>query len=105
MAVKIALSDRFIGWLVENIDEVRAGTAQYNGLPLRLDAKLRQYQTTVSCLLFTFVKPSRIYVDGHENCFFGALRCTVVSVLFGWWGFPWGPLHTIGSILGNLFGG
>jgi hypothetical protein len=27
------------------------------------------------------------------------------SLLFGWWGIPWGPIFTIGSIVGTLRGG
>jgi hypothetical protein len=34
-----------------------------------------------------------------------ALQASLVTGLFGWWGFPWGPIWTIGSILGNAFGG
>lgn len=34
-----------------------------------------------------------------------ALQASFITGLFGWWGFPWGPIWTIGSILGNAFGG
>jgi hypothetical protein len=34
-----------------------------------------------------------------------ALQASFISALFGWWGFPWGPIWTIGSILGNAKGG
>jgi DnaJ domain len=33
------------------------------------------------------------------------LQASLIAGLFGWWGFPWGPIWTIGSILGNAFGG
>src|SRR5579864_443 len=34
-----------------------------------------------------------------------ALRASLITGLFGWWGFPWEPIWTIGSIFGNAFGG
>jgi hypothetical protein len=34
-----------------------------------------------------------------------ALRASLISAILGWWGFPWGPIWTIGSILGNAKGG
>jgi hypothetical protein len=30
---------------------------------------------------------------------------TIVSLLLGWWGFPWGPILTIGTITTNFCGG
>ena len=33
------------------------------------------------------------------------LRASLISALFGWWGFPWGPIWTIGSIFTNAGGG
>lgn len=33
------------------------------------------------------------------------LQASLVSALFGWWGFPWGPIWTIGSIFQNAKGG
>ena len=34
-----------------------------------------------------------------------ALRATTVSAFLGWWGVPWGPIYTIGSVIKNAFGG
>jgi hypothetical protein len=34
-----------------------------------------------------------------------ALPYTIVSLLLGWWGIPWGPLHTIEALKTNLNGG
>ena len=30
---------------------------------------------------------------------------TLISLLLGWWGIPWGPVYTIGSIFNNPTGG
>ena len=30
---------------------------------------------------------------------------TLISLLAGWWGIPWGPIYTITSLVTNLRGG
>jgi hypothetical protein len=63
------------------------------------------YFYTISILVMTFKRPSSIYFirGGHSRAAKG-LPFTLVSLLFGWWGIPWGPIYTIGSIFGNLSG-
>lgn len=34
-----------------------------------------------------------------------SLRASLLSALFGWWGFPWGPIWTVGAICTNAMGG
>ena len=34
-----------------------------------------------------------------------ALKATAITWVFGWWGFPWGPIYTIGALITNLEGG
>ncbi|WP_377275436.1 DnaJ domain-containing protein [Rhizobium sp. R86522] len=33
------------------------------------------------------------------------LKSSVITLFTGWWGAPWGPIYSIGSILSNGFGG
>jgi hypothetical protein len=34
-----------------------------------------------------------------------AVRASAISAALGWWGIPWGPIHTVTSIVKNAFGG
>jgi hypothetical protein len=34
-----------------------------------------------------------------------AFTSSLITMFTGWWGFPWGPIYTVGVILGNGFGG
>ncbi|RWC75336.1 MAG: J domain-containing protein [Mesorhizobium sp.] len=34
-----------------------------------------------------------------------AFKSSLITMFTGWWGFPWGPIYTIGVIIGNGFGG
>ncbi len=33
------------------------------------------------------------------------LKSSIITLFTGWWGVPWGPIYSIGSILSNGFGG
>ncbi|MBB3966928.1 J domain-containing protein [Rhizobium metallidurans] len=33
------------------------------------------------------------------------LKSSIITLVTGWWGAPWGPIYSIGSILSNGFGG
>jgi hypothetical protein len=45
------------------------------------------------------------FVRPGEAVFWQALRYNLITVVFGWWSFPFGPAFTIGAIRDNLRGG
>src|SRR4051812_3094465 len=64
------------------------------------------YTYCVSLLVMTFKRPAGIYlVRAGHNPAAGSWPWVLVSVLFGWWGIPWGPIYTIETIYRNLAGG
>jgi len=68
--------------------------------------KFVMYQYCISLLIITFRRPSNIYFIGHEdNAIVKGLPFTLLSLLLGWWGIPWGPIYTIQSIWINFKGG
>lgn len=69
-------------------------------------ARFVYYTFTVSLLLVTFKRTSGVYmIRGGENAVSKGKRFTAISLLFGWWGIPFGPKYTIESIRSNLKGG
>jgi hypothetical protein len=64
------------------------------------------YQYCVSVLVMTFKRPSSIYFikGGHSKVSKG-IPFSLISFLVGWWGIPWGPIWTIGSLVKNFGGG
>ena len=77
-----------------------------------LDAEVRRggkfviFQYCVSVIILTFKRPSSIYfVRAGESMMGVAIGFTLVSLVFGWWGIPWGPIYTIQSVVRNLGGG
>ncbi|MEL7001304.1 MAG: hypothetical protein AAFN93_01080 [Bacteroidota bacterium] len=64
------------------------------------------FEYCISAILFTSKHSSAIYlIRGSENGAFKALRFTMITLLFGWWGIPWGPVYTIQALTTNLKGG
>lgn len=64
------------------------------------------FQYCISILIMTFRRVSDVYFIKADEFTFGlSIRYTLISLLFGWWGIPWGPIYTIGAIFTNLFGG
>jgi hypothetical protein len=68
--------------------------------------KFVMYQYCISILILTFKRSSNVYFIRHdENSVVKGLPITLLSLLLGWWGIPWGPIYTIQSIWVNLKGG
>ncbi len=68
--------------------------------------KFVSYQYCISLLFVTFKRNSDIYfVRSYEKAAAKGLGFTALSLLMGWWGIPWGPIHTISCITTNFNGG
>lgn len=60
----------------------------------------------ISVIILTFKQSSDIYfIRSGESAFGKSFSFTLVSLLAGWWGFPWGPIYTLEAIITNLGGG
>ena len=64
------------------------------------------FQYCISVIVLTFRRPSDIYfLRQGENPVAKGLPFTLLSLVAGWWGIPWGPIYTIQSIYNNSRGG
>lgn len=64
------------------------------------------YQYCISIVVLTFKRVSDIhFVKGGESVFWKGAPFSLVSLLCGWWGIPWGPIWSISTIVGNCRGG
>lgn len=69
-------------------------------------AKFVVFQYCFSIIIMTFKRGSDIYfVKAGESTVKHSIGFTLITLLFGWWGIPWGPIHSIGSLYANLTGG
>lgn len=73
---------------------------------IRQGGRFKVYNYCFSVLILTFRRPTNIiYVPPTESKHVAGLRYVLISLLFGWWGFPWGPIYTVGSLVNWLGGG
>ena len=73
---------------------------------LQQGGKFVIYQYCISLLIITFRRSSNIYFIGRDdNAVLKGLPFTMLSLLLGWWGIPWGPIYTVQSIWMNFRGG
>lgn len=64
------------------------------------------YEYCFSIVIMTFKRGSDVYfVRADESRFMKGLGFTMISLLFGWWGFPWGFIYTPMALATNLGGG
>src|SRR5262249_35137055 len=69
-------------------------------------ARFVQYQYCISLLVITLKRFSAVtYVPPNESSVPKGIGFTLISLLAGWWGIPWGPIWTIQSIWVNCSGG
>ena len=69
-------------------------------------AKFVMYPFAISIIVMTFRRSSDVYfVRAGESAVLKGLPFTFISLVFGWWGIPWGPIYSIGSLYTNLTGG
>ena len=77
-------------------------------LQMQLDrgGKFVIYQYCISILTLTFRRSSSVFFIKHgENAVAKGLPYTLLSLVAGWWGIPWGPIYTIGALITNFGGG
>ena len=64
------------------------------------------FEYCISILVMTFKRSSDVYfIKAGESTTKHSIGYTLLSLVVGWWGFPWGPIYTIGSFITNLSGG
>lgn len=99
------LASTLDSWIVTNGGAIASGGAHLGPHLITPATVLTRYQVVMSFLVVTFRFPTRIYLPEHEPTRLTAALCSVVSLIFGWWGFPWGPIYTFQVLGKNADGG
>ena len=83
----------------------RMDAAELN-FELQRGGKFVTYYYCISVIIMTFRRNSNIYfVREGESPISKSLPWTLLSLVLGWWGIPWGPIWTIQSVAVNFRGG
>jgi hypothetical protein len=73
---------------------------------IRRGGRFVLYQYCISILVMTFKRPSNIYfVKAGDGSVGKGIGFSLLTLLLGWWGIPWGPIYTIQSLWVNFRGG
>ena len=88
---------------IRGIEGMRAGEVDFE---IQRGARFVFFQYCISILVLTFRRASDIYfLRQGENAVTKGLPFTLLSLVAGWWGIPWGPIYTIQSVYNNSRGG
>jgi hypothetical protein len=88
---------------IRGIEGMKHGELDFE---LQRGAKFVIFQYCVSAVVITFRRPTDIYfLRQGENPLVKGLPFTLLSLVAGWWGIPWGPIYTIQSVYNNSRGG
>jgi hypothetical protein len=61
---------------------------------------------TMSFFVITLRRPSQIhFIRAGESAVGRGMKYNLITMVMGWWGIPWGPIHSFISLGGNLSGG
>ncbi|MBN8688739.1 MAG: hypothetical protein J0M10_17100 [Chitinophagales bacterium] len=88
---------------IKNIEGLSAHDIQEEG---DKGARFVYFAWTFSLIVFTFKRTSDVYlIRKDENRSRRSWPFSLITLLFGWWGLPFGPRYTIEAIRTNLKGG
>ncbi len=88
---------------IKNIDGLSAMDLQQEA---ERGGKFVYYAYTISLIVVTLKRTSNVYlIRKGENAKTKGNLFTLLSLIFGWWGIPFGPKYTVQSIRTNMNGG
>ena len=88
---------------IRGIEGMRAGEVDFE---IQRGARFVFFQYCISIVVLTFRRASDIYfLRQGESAVTKGLPFTLLSLVAGWWGIPWGPIYTIQSVYNNSRGG
>jgi len=69
-------------------------------------AKFVQFRYCFSVIFLTYRNGGDIYfVRKGDSTIQHSIIYTLITVFFGWWGIPFGPIYTVGVLFNNIKGG
>lgn len=88
---------------IRGVEGMKAGEVEFE---IRRGAKFVLFRYCISVIVLTFRRGSDIYfLKQGESAAVKGLPFTLLSLVAGWWGIPWGPIFTIQCVYNNLSGG
>lgn len=96
----------FQAWLLEHEAALRRGaTIYYQDIPLTATTELTRFTGCFSIVLLTHSFTSRYLLRRSPRAAGVRAGYTLLTLLFGWWAIPFGPIRTVQALYRNLRGG
>ena len=88
------------------IKGIEGMTNEQINLELLKGGKFVIFSYCFSIIIMTFRRSSDIYfIKQGESTVSKSIGYTLLTLVVGWWGIPWGPIYSIGALFTNLSGG
>jgi hypothetical protein len=88
------------------IEGIQGMTVDQLNMELQRGAKFVIFQYTISLLVVTFKRPSSIYfIRAGESTVGKSIPFTLITLVGGWWGIPFGPIYSVQALYTNIRGG
>lgn len=92
-------------WLLANQNDIRSGTATYEGTPVTETTEFYQYKYVISFgATLVYTTEHFLPTSNNSHLRFTPWMYTLITLLLGWWCIPWGPPFAIMAIKFNLCG-
>ena len=99
------INRRLVAFIAENYDDLAMGaTLDYNGVPINKRSVITRFRYCYSYIFMTSSQSSGMYlVDGldSDEAQSAKLTCQIITDFWGWWGIPWGIIHSIQYLVSN----
>ncbi|HET9408201.1 MAG TPA: hypothetical protein VFO39_13255 [Candidatus Sulfotelmatobacter sp.] len=96
---------KFKAWMIANAEKIRTQQPVfYRSQRITPDTELVRHHLVFSALVMSFRMRTRWIIKGQEPRFGHALAATLYTLIYGWWGFPFGLFWTPVALFKNLTG-
>lgn len=87
------------------VKEIKGKTNSQIRFEISQGAKFVYFEYCLPFLMHNKKTSRTFYVQAEKSVFYIGLLFSLISLLFGWWSFPFGPIYTVQSIISNFRGG
>ncbi len=88
------------------IEGIQGMTVDQLNMELQRGGKFVIFQYAISVVIMSFKRPSSIYfIRAGESTVGKSIGFTLITLVFGWWGIPFGPIYSFQALATNFRGG
>jgi hypothetical protein len=88
------------------IEGIQGMTVDQLNFELQRGAKFVIFQYAISVVIMSFKRPSAIYfIRAGESTVGKSIGFTLITLVGGWWGIPFGPIYSFQALATNFRGG